>query len=87
MEITSTQKFIHTSPRKLRLVADMIRKMSPNQALDTLRFTHKAAAKDISKAIMTALGNVKQKGAGPDRVIFKTIEVNEGPKMKRFRGG
>ncbi len=85
MEIISIQKFIHTSPRKLRLVADMVRKLEPNKALEILKFTPKMAAREISSAIAISLANAKQKGV--DTASFKTIEVNEGPKMKRFRAG
>lgn len=85
METVTIQKFIHTSPRKLRLVADMVRKMPPMRSLDTLRFTPKAAARDLSLAIKTALANAKQQGL--TEIYFKTMEVNEGPKMKRFRAG
>lgn len=83
METVHTQKFIHTSPRKLRLVADMVRKMDPNKALEILRFTNKAAARDLINAVKTAMANAKLKGI--ENIMFKTIEINEGPKMKRFR--
>lgn len=82
MEYRHIQKNLTTSPRKLRLVTDMIRKMSPAQALDTLMFTQKAAAVPLLKAIKTALANAKT-----DQVVFKTIEVNEGMKLKRYRAG
>jgi large subunit ribosomal protein L22 len=85
MEVIAMQKFIHTTPRKLRLVADMARKLDPDRALVTLRFTKKAAAKDISDVISTALANAKEKGMS--EVVFKSIEVNEGPKMRRMRAG
>ena len=85
MDIINQQKYIHTTPRKLRLVADMIRKMEPDQAIETLRFSAKVAAKDLSKAIKTALANAKVKGV--ENPVFKTIEVNEGSVMKRFRAG
>lgn len=87
MEITSTQKFIHTTPRKLRLVADMVRKMQPGQVLDILRFTQKMAARDLSSAIKTALGNAKQAGIDSEKVTFKSLEISEGPKISRFRVG
>jgi large subunit ribosomal protein L22 len=87
METTSIQKFIHTSPRKLRLVADMVRKQEPSRAILTLRFAQKAAAKELSAAINTALANAGQKGLNMEGINFKTIEVNEGPRMKRFRAG
>lgn len=82
MEYTTIQKNITTSPRKLRLVADMVRKMSPFMALQTLEFTNKAAAKSLAKAIKTVLAN-----AGKDDVVFKSMEINEGPKLKRYRVG
>ena len=85
MEVQTIQKYIHTTPRKLRLVADMVREMEPNRALVTLRFTQKAAAVDLSKAIQTALAGARQKGM--DQVEFKSVEVNEGPRLKRFRAG
>lgn len=87
MEITTIQKYIHTSPRKLRLVADMVRNMEPTKALDVLMITPKAATKDLSAAIKTALANVKQKGLDAEKVIFKKIEINEGAKMRRYRAG
>ena len=84
MEATTIQKFIHTSPRKLRLVADMVRKMPPIKALEILQFTPKYAAKDLSLAIKTALSSAKQGGLDEGVVFFKALEINGGPVMKRF---
>ena len=85
MQVQTIQKYIHTSPRKLRLVADMVRKMEPENALEALRFTNKAAALELVKAIQTALANAKQKNM--EKASFEKIEINEGPRMKRFRAG
>jgi large subunit ribosomal protein L22 len=82
MDYTTIQKNIQNSPRKLRLVADMVRKMSPSEAVEVLQFTNQAAAVPLSKAIKTAMANAKK-----DDVIFKTIEINEGMKLKRYRAG
>ncbi len=87
MEIQTIQKYIHTSPRKLRLVADMVRKMEPSKALDILRVTPKYAAKDLTKALETVLANAKQKGMDLGKVGFKKIEIDESMKMRRFRAG
>lgn len=87
MEAITIQKYIHTSPRKLRLVADVVRKMVPTKALDVLAITRKAAANQLLKAINTALANAKQLGADIEKVTFKKIEINEGPRMKRYRAG
>ncbi len=83
MEYITIQKNITSSPRKLRLVADMVRKMNPYSALDTLQFTRNAAAVPLAKAIKTVIAN-----AGTKEVLaFKSIEINEGLKMKRYRVG
>lgn len=76
------QKYLHTSPRKFRLVADLVRKMTPDQALESLRFINKSATADLIKAIKTVMANAKQKGM--ENLSFKTIEINEGPRLKRF---
>lgn len=82
MEYTNIQKNVGHSPRKVRLVADLVRKMTPVQAVDTLRFVNKAAAIDVAKAIKTALAN-----AGSENLAFRAIEINEGLKMRRYRVG
>lgn len=82
MEAQTIQKYLHTSPRKFRLVARLVQKMTPDKALETLRFTNKAAALDLIKAIKTVMANAKAKGM--ENVRFKTIEINEGPRLKRF---
>ena len=85
MEITHIQKNIHTSPRKMRLVADMVRKMSPMSALQVLDFTPKAAAKYLSKVIKTSVANAAMQNLDASVLVFKRLEVNEGYRMKRMR--
>lgn len=87
MEVQTIQKFIHTSPRKLRLVADVVRTMQPTHALDVLRVTPKYAAKDMTKALETVLANAKQSGLDIEKVEFKKIEIDESMKMRRFKAG
>lgn len=87
MEVQTIQRYIHTSPRKLRLVADMIRKMEPNRALDLLRVTQKYAAKDLVKAIETVLANAKQSGLDTEKVGFQKIEIDASIVLRRFHAG
>lgn len=61
----------------------MIRRMSPEQAIETLKFVNRAAAQDLAKAIKTSLANA---GQGKE-LVFKKIEINEGLKFKRVRIG
>ena len=80
------QKYIRTSPRKLRLVADAVRALSPEQALIHLKFTPKSAAIPLYKAIKQAVSNAKdQAGLAVEKLAFKTIDVMAGPTYKRFQ--
>lgn len=83
MEFITIQKNISNSPRKLRLVASMVRKMDPYAALDTLQFTRNSAALPLSKAIKTVIANAGSK----EGLSFKSIEINEALKMRRYRVG
>ncbi len=85
MEIKSVQKFVKTSPRKLRLVANLAKKMSPTEAIEALPFSRKRAATPLVKVIKTAVANAKVKGAKEEDLIFKEIQINEGPVQKRGR--
>ena len=82
----TTQKYIRTPARKLRLVADSIRKLSPESALLHLKFMDKAAARPLYKAIKAAVGNAKEnQGLAINKLVFKTLDIGEGPTYKRFR--
>lgn len=63
----------------------MVRDMAPTKALSVLSLTPKAAAKDLSLAIKVALAGAKQLGLSSDKLFFKTLEINESAKMRRFR--
>lgn len=78
MEIQTIQKNINITPRKLRLVADLVRGMKPVSALKTLDFTQNTASLPLAKAIKTVLANAKQKGLGEKDLTFKKLEINEG---------
>lgn len=65
-EAKKTQYFarlndIPSSPRKMRLVVDMIRGMEVNRALGVLRYSNKAASKDVEKVLRSAIANWEQK--------------------------
>lgn len=77
------QKNITMTPRKVRYVADMVRKMTPYRALDVLQFTNRAAAVPVLKAVKTVIANAGK----AENLSFVSIEVNEGLKMKRYRAG
>lgn len=84
MEYQATSKYIRTSTRKLRLIADAIRSITPADALVQLANMPKEAADPMAKVVAAALSNAKQKNAIEQDLKFKTIEVMGGPAMKRF---
>ena len=86
METVAVAKYIRMSPQKIRLVADLIRGKKVEDALNLLSFTPKASAPLISKLLKSAVANAGQKkGVDVDTLIVKSILVDEGPTMKRFR--
>lgn len=85
MEIKSTQKFIRTSPRKLREVAGMIRGLTPDAALEMLPHIEKRAAQPLLKVVKSAIANAKVKGVASSELTFKEVQIGEGPTLKRGR--
>ena len=84
MEYQATTKYVRVSTRKVRLVADSVRKLTPGAALDALSQMIKSAAVPLSKTIASAIANAKLKGAADESLRFKTIEIMGGPSMKRW---
>lgn len=85
MESSAKLSFARLSPRKTRLVVDMVRGKGIQIALNTLRFSPQPSAKLVSKLISSAVANAEQKGvADVDRLYVKTIYVDGGTVLKRF---
>ena len=64
MDIIATQKYLITSPKKLREVAAVAKKLSPARALEVLPFIGKRAAGPLSKIIKSAIAKAKRKRGG-----------------------
>ena len=73
------------SPRKVRLVADMIRGKRVSVARDSLIFLAKKSSPELSKLLDSALANARQQGISTDDLIIKTITVDKGSVLKRFK--
>ncbi|QQS38966.1 50S ribosomal protein L22 [Candidatus Woesebacteria bacterium] len=84
MQVFHTQKFVRTSPRKLRLVADVVRNLEPNRAVELLPFVGKRASIILQKSIKTAIANAKDQGVTGELVI-KELQINEATRLKRGR--
>jgi large subunit ribosomal protein L22 len=85
MEVKARLKFVRVSPRKARLVADLVRGKRSEEALNILTFTKKAAARIVIKLLKSAISNAMQKKMDADRLYVKQITVDQGPTMKRFQ--
>ncbi len=85
MEASAKLSFARLSPRKTRLVVDMVRGKKIQDALNILRFSPQPSAKLIAKLLSSAVANAEQKGASDvDRLYVKTICVDGGAVLKRF---
>jgi len=92
VESRATLKYLRSTARKARLVADEVRGKSVGDALSLLEFSiQKKVSKDISKLIKSAVANMQSKNTevsiNPDGLKIKKMCVDEGPTMKRFRAG
>jgi large subunit ribosomal protein L22 len=86
MEVRAKLRFVRVSPRKARLVADLIRGKGSEEAMNILTFTKKAAAKILIKLLKSAIANATQKKTiDIDRLYVKKIAVDQGPTLKRFQ--
>ena len=83
MEFKSEQKHLIISPRKVRPIADVVKKLTPVKALDVLPFIKKRGSELIFKVIKSALANATQKGVDANSLVFKEIQIGEGPRLKR----
>ena len=79
---------IPSSPRKMRLVADMVRGVEVFKALGLLHFSNKAAAADVEKVLKSAISNWEQKNetkAESGQLYINAITVDCAPMLKRLR--
>lgn len=85
MEIAARLKTINVSPQKARLVADQIRGLNVEKALDVLTFSPKKSARIIKKVLESAIANAEHnEGADVDELKVSTIFVDAGPVYKRI---
>jgi large subunit ribosomal protein L22 len=80
-------RHVRVSPQKARLVVDLIRGLSVSDALMTLKFTNKAATRDIAKVVQSALANAtdKHEHVDADDLFVERAYIGDGPRLKRIR--
>ena len=91
MESKAVLRLARVSPRKARLVADLVRGMDVGEALEVLTFTRKKSAGLIKGLVESAVANAEYKASRSndeldvDRLVVQQIYVDQGPTLRRFR--
>jgi large subunit ribosomal protein L22 len=86
METQAVLRHARISPQKARLVADQVRGMPVEKALNLLKFSNKKAAEMIKKVLDSAIANAEHNdGADIDELKVSTIMVDTGPTLKRIK--
>jgi len=75
----------HQSPRKVRLIADLIRGKSVSSARDALRFLPKKSSPAVDKLLDSAVASAESSGHRSDGLFVKTITVDKGSMIRRYR--
>ena len=86
MQVSATLKHARVSPQKARLIADQIRGLPVERALNILMFSPKKSASMMRKVLESAIANAEHnEGADIDELSVASVFVNEGRTLKRFR--
>lgn len=86
MQVSARLRFSRLSAQKARLVADQIRGLPVERAVEILSFSNKRAAAVMKKVLDSAIANAEHnEGADIDELKVGTVMVDEGPTYKRFR--
>jgi large subunit ribosomal protein L22 len=85
VETQAKSRYLLVTPRKARLVVDMIRGRSVEQALGILEFSAKRAGRMIAKTVKSAVANAENaQSVDVDKLYIARAYVDEGPTLKRF---
>ena len=90
MKARAIARNVGMSPRKMRMVLDLIRGRGVNEAYSILKFSKKAATRPIEKTLRSAVANATQAADGQgafvdvDELVVREAYANEGPRLKRF---
>jgi large subunit ribosomal protein L22 len=87
MDARAKAKYVRTSPRKARLVLDLIRGRDAGEAINLLRFTKKRIARDVQKVLRSAIANAEGKSEtiDVDQLYVSEAYAEDGPRGRRIR--
>jgi len=81
----ASHRFARIAPRKARLVADLIRGMRIDEAMNELQFSKKRAAWYLKSVLKSAIANAEERDADVSALFISESRVDEGPTIKRFQ--
>jgi large subunit ribosomal protein L22 len=85
MEVKAISKYVRIAPRKAHNMARAIQGLPVGEALKTVQFSERKAARQLEKAIRSAVANAENNAKlSADGLRVKQASINEGPAMKRF---
>lgn len=86
MEVKAVTRYVRIAPRKVRIVTELVKGKPAEEALTILKFLPKKAARLVSKTLQSAVANAEQNpNIDVDTLYIKSIYVDGGPSMKRWR--
>jgi large subunit ribosomal protein L22 len=86
MEVRASAQRVRISPRKARLVVDMVRGMKVNDAIEVMKFLPNKAAVDVEKLLRSVAANAENNyDLDPDDLWIKSIYADDAPQMRRFK--
>ena len=84
--VRASARYVRTSPRKVRVVADQVRGLDVEQAVALLRFSPRGASVPVLKLVESAAANAENNfDLDPEEMRIVSISVDEGPTMRRYR--
>jgi large subunit ribosomal protein L22 len=83
---TAKLSHVRIAPRKLRVLANLIRGQKVDKAIHSLRFLEKAGSRELFKLLVSAVANAEDRGdAEVDDLFVKTVTIDQGPTLRRWR--
>ena len=85
MEAKAHARYVRVSPRKARMVIDLIRGQEVERAREILQFSDRNVSEVVEKCLNSAIANAEHEGVKAENLVVKTTYADDGPTLKRWR--
>lgn len=83
---TAKLSYVRIAPRKLRMIANLIRGQKVSSAINSLRFLNRSGSRELFKLLVSAVANAEDQGdVDVDDLVVSKVMVDQGPTLKRWR--